>query len=405
MRRELRLYEGELFSGSSLESSRQRVAALGLFETVDVSQRPGSADNQIVVTVHVKERPTGTFQVDLGFSSIESYLLTAQVSADNFFGWGQTASLAAQIGPLRSAMQLSFADPHLLDTDWIVSLDYLRQDLDYYGFIRRSNGGDLSIGYHLTQELMLHLGYALEQVDVEPGRSSSLGGSDVLLGNRFQSGLTSALRLTVNWDQRDNRLLPTAGNYQSVSLQYSPEWLGASFQFLRLDANTRWYVPLFWGIVFKAQGSLGYIYSLKGQLSLNELFHNPPGSNTLRGYSLRSGPSVLVGAGRSPDQPAVLVPVGGNKQLLFNFDLDFPIAETAGLRGVVFYDAGNIWGASENFFGFRPSVGPLNLLHSVGFGLRWFSPIGPLRFEGAIPLTRRPGDAPFLFELSIGHSF
>ncbi|HEY3450392.1 MAG TPA: outer membrane protein assembly factor BamA [Myxococcales bacterium] len=405
IRRELRIYEGEPFSGSSLESSRQRVTALGLFETVDVSQRRGSADNQIVVTVNVKEKPTGTFEVDLGFSSIESFLLTAQVSENNLFGWGQTGSLAAQISSLRSLVQLSFVDPYFFDTNWIFSFDYFRQDLDYYGFIRRSNGGDLTFGYHLMPDLMLHLGYAIEQVGVEPGRPSSLGGSDVLLANRFRNGVTSSLRLTLNWDQRDNRLFPTAGNYQSLSLEYSPEWLGASFQFLRVNANTRWYFPLFWGIVFKAQGSLGYIHSLKGSLPISELFFYPRSSNTLHGYPLRFGPSVLWGGSRIPDQPLIPVPVGGNKQLLFNFELEFPIFEKVGIRGVVFYDAGNVWSQAENFFGPRAYVGPLNLLHSVGLGFRWFSPIGPLRFEWGIPLTRRPGDEPFLFEFAIGHCF
>ncbi|MGC4114203.1 MAG: outer membrane protein assembly factor BamA [Myxococcales bacterium] len=405
IRREMRVFEGELFSGTGLRNSRQRVTALGFFETVDIAQRRGSADNQIVVTVNVKEKPTGTFQVGLGFSSIESFLLTAQVSQNNLFGWGQTASLAAQISSLRSLVQLSFIDPYFFDTNWIFSFDYFRQDLDYYGFIRRSNGGDITFGYHLTPELMLHLGYAIEQVEVEPGRSSSLGGTDVLLANRFQNGLTSSLRLTLNWDQRDNRLFPTSGNYQSASLEYSPEWLGASFQFLRVNANSRWYFPLFWGIVFKAQGTLGYIYSLKGQLPISELFF-AGGINTLRGYSLRSvSPSTPVGAERSPDSPTTTFLVGGNKQLLFNFEIEFPIFEKVGIRGVVFYDAGNVWGVNENWFGGQPYVGPLNMLHSVGVGFRWFSPIGPLRFEWGIPLTKRPGDEDYLFEFTIGNFF
>ena len=409
IRREMRVYEGELFSGSGLRNSRQRVTALGFFETVDISQRRGSADNQMVVTVTVKEKPTGTFQVGLGFSSIESFLLTAQISQNNLFGWGQTASLAAQISSLRSLIQVSFIDPYFLDTNWIFSFDYFRQDLDYYGFIRSSNGGDVTWGYHLTPDLMLHLGYAIEAVQTQAGRSLGTG-NDILLRNRFASGLSSALRLTLNWDQRDNRLFPTSGNYQSVTVEHSPSWLGADerFQFTRVNANTRWYFPLFWGLVFKAQGSVGYIHGDgprgSSDIPISELYF-AGGINTLRGYALRSvAPSELVMT-RTPEGTTVPFLLGGNKQLLFNFEIEFPIFEKVGIRGVVFYDAGNVYAVDENWFSSKASYGPLGLLHSVGLGFRWFSPIGPLRFEWGIPLTKRPGDQDTLFEFTIGNFF
>jgi outer membrane protein insertion porin family len=97
--------------------------------------------------------------------------------------------------------------------------------------------------------------------------------------------------------------------------------------------------------------------------------------------------------------------LAGNKQLLFNFELVFPILDRVGLRGVVFYDAGNFWTRSQDFFASQPPAGPLNLVHSVGLGVRWFSPIGPVRLEWGLPLTRQPGDEPFLFQLSVGASF
>jgi outer membrane protein insertion porin family len=402
IRRELRVFEGELFSGTGLRLSRQRVTALGFFESVDVTHKRGSSDKTVVVTVTVKEKATGTFQVGLGFSSIESFLLTAQVSQNNLFGWGPTASLSLQLSSLRSLVQLSYVDPYFLDTNWILSFDYFRQELDYFGFIRRSNGGDLSFGYHLTPDLMVHAGYAIELVDVLPGRTL---GSEVLLANRFRSGLTSALRLTMNYDRRDNRLFPTAGNYQSLSIEYSPEWLGASFLFTRYLANSRWYVPLPLGLVFKAQGNLGYIAG--SNIPISELFF-AGGINTLRGYVLRSvAPTVRVGNERAPDAALSDFAIGGNKQLLFNFELEFPIFEKVGIRGVVFYDAGNVFSDSENFFQSHPTGVslPLGLFHSFGFGFRWFSPIGPLRFEWGIPLTRRPTDDSVLFEFTIGNFF
>ncbi len=402
IRRELGIFEGDPFDAGSLEASRRRVAALGLFARVDASARRGSADNQVVVIVHVVERPTGTVETTLDLSSLESFLLTTQVSQSNLFGRGQTASLAVELGSLRTALQLSFVDPHLFDSDWLGSLHYSHQDLDY-GLLWRSNAGDLTFGYHLTPELTLQVGYGIQVEEIERGGSSSETG--ILLASRGRNGLSSSLLLTLTWDQRDNRLFPTAGNYQSVSLEYSPEWLGASFRYLRFDANTRWYFPLFWRIVFAAQGSLGYINDLDDHLPINKLFFPPSGSHTVHDYPLHHEPTVFVGGSESPDSRVVAIALAGNKQLLFNFELVFPILDWFGLRGVVFYDAGNFWSKAQDFFASQPHAGPLNLVHSVGLGVRWFSPIGPLRIEWGIPLTRLPGEDPFLFELAFGSYF
>jgi len=401
IRREMRVYEGELFSGSGLRQSRQRVNALGFFETVDVTYKKGEAENTVVVNVTVKEKPTGTFQVGLGFSSVENFLLTAQVSQNNLFGWGQTGSLSAQISKLRSLVQVSYLDPYFLDTNWIFSFNYFRQELDYYGFTRGSNGGDLTWGYHLTEDLMLHAGYNIEYVTVDPSRSGDLG--DIQLANRFRDGLTSSLRLTLNYDKRNNRLFPSEGHYQSVSVEHSPEWLGATTIFTRYQANSRYYHQLPWGFVLKAQGTLGFIDG--EDIPISELYFLG-GINTVRGYTLRSiAPTVQVGDENSPDSPLRNFYVGGNKQLFFNLEVEFPIFEKVGVRGVVFYDAGNVFAENEGFFQPAGEKLPLGLRHSVGFGFRWFSPIGPLRFEFGFPLTRRPQDDSYLFEFTIGNFF
>jgi outer membrane protein insertion porin family len=116
IRRELRIYEGERFSGTGLRHSRQRVNALGFFETVEVTTRRGSAEDQVIATVEVKERPTGTFQVGAGFSSYENFILTGQISQQNFFGWGQTLSLQIQWSSVRQLGQIQFVEPYFLDT-------------------------------------------------------------------------------------------------------------------------------------------------------------------------------------------------------------------------------------------------------------------------------------------------
>ncbi len=402
IRRELRIYEGELFSGSGLRLSRQRVTALGFFETVDITYKRGSSDNTMVMTVSVKEKPTGTFQVGFGFSSIENFIFTAQVSQNNLLGWGQTASLSAQISSLRSLIQLSFIDPYFLDTRTIFSFNYYRQELDYFGFIRRSNGGDINFGYQFVDDVSASIGYSLEAIEVAPGSFGGTG-SEILLANRFRNGLTSAVRLTGTWDRRDNRLFPSSGFYQQLSLEHSPSWLGATFLFTRYTANSRWYYPLPFGLVAKAQGVFGYIQG--ENLPISELYF-AGGINTIRGYILRSiAPSVRIGQNKNPSAQLTEFFVGGNKQVVFNLELEFPIFEKVGIRGVVFYDMGNVYAEDETLF--RPKRGdlPLGMFHSPGFGFRWFSPIGPLRFEWGFPLVRRATDDAYQFQFTIGNFF
>jgi outer membrane protein insertion porin family len=403
IRRELRVYEGDLYSGTGVRRSRDRVQALGFFETVEVTQKQGTAEDSIILQVEVKEKATGTFQVGLGFSNVENFIFTAQVSQNNFLGWGQSVSASAQISGLRSLIQLSFYDPYFLDTNYLLSADFFRVQADYEGFVRNSTGGSVSIGYQFVDDLLGTIGYSREYVEVQAGQNVGT----VLLANQFQSGMTSSARLSLTFDRRDNRLFPSRGFVHYGSVEFAPSLLGGDFLFTRYSAYSRLYFPLPLGFVFKTNATVGYIQELDANrpLPISELYY-VGGINTVRGYFLRSlSPTLLVPKSASPDAAVTEFRVGGNKQLILNLELEFPILEKAGIRGVLFYDAGNAFARNEGFFQDRQNDLPLGLFHSVGFGFRWFSPIGPLRFEWGIPLTRRPEDEPMLFEFTIGNFF
>ena len=403
IRRELRIYEGDLFSGTNIRRSKERVTALGFFETVEVAHKPGSDDGHVVVTVEVKEKATGTFQLGFGFSNVESFIFTAQVSQNNFLGWGQTVSLSAQISGLRSLFQASYFDPYFLDTNYILSADLFRTETDFPQFIRRSLGGNLNLGYHVTEDIMVNGGYGLEQVNVEQGSS----GGALPLADQFTSGLTSSVRISATWDRRDNRLFPSRGFMHFASAELAPPFLGGNLNFIRYTAYSRFYVPLpFLGLIFKTNATIGYIQQLgEKRLPISELYYLG-GINTVRGYFLRSiSPSVLAPLCADPACAPGQAFVGGDKQLILNVELEAPVFEKVGLRGVVFYDSGNAYGSDEQFFQPKLSNLPFGVYHSVGFGFRWFSPIGPLRFEWGLPLDRQPTEDPLVFEFTIGNFF
>ncbi len=417
IRRELRIYEGDLFSGTALQRSKQRVTALGFFEAdprtglVQISTRRGSADDLIVGVVEVKERPTGTFQVGAGFSSVENFIATAQVSQSNFFGWGQSASLSAQLSSLRQLLQLQFVEPYFLDTLWTFAFDFFRTEADYGTFIRDSTGGSLTFGHPLPfiedDQIRGFATYTLEDVGVTFG-SSQASQRQVQGLQLFEDGVTSSVRLSLNWDTRNNRLFPSRGFMQSGSVELAPSWLGSQIEFTRWTGISRWYFELPLRLVFKTQGTVGYITSPAGNVPISERYFLG-GINSVRGYTLRSiSPTLDVpGVVTDPSSSLIGFNTGGTKQLIVNNELEVPLLDAVGIRGVLFYDVGNTWPVDEPIFG---DAGvernlPLGLFHSVGFGFRWFSPIGPLRFEWGIPLTPRPEDEGILFEFTIGNSF
>ena len=415
VRRELRVYEGALFSASGMRRSKERVTALGFFETVEMNFKPGSDDTHVVITVEVKEKSTGSFQVGFGFSSVENFIFTAQVTQNNFLGWGTTVSLSAQLSSIRQLVQLSYYDPYFLDSDWLFSFDVYRTQIDQFDFTRQAVGASASIGYHIWEDLIGTVGYTREWVEASPGGTGTGPNAGVINTNRtplygrFRIGtqVTSAVRLTLAWDKRDNRLFPSKGFYQFASAEFAPEWLGGDLNYARYTLVSQFYFPLPFGSVFKTRVNFGYIANLDSTLPLpvSELYY-VGGINTIRGYTLNSiSPSVLVPACGRPDCITTVFLVGGNKDVIINFELEFPIVPKVGIKGVVFLDAGNSYGVNSPYFKDPQHSLPLGMFWGTGFGIRWFSPVGPLRFEWGFPLTPRPGDQPVLFEFTIGNSF
>ncbi len=427
IRRELRVYEGELTSASLRELSRRRVTALGYFESVDIKTRRGANDSLQILEVEVKERATGTFQIGAGFSSAENFIATAQISQENFLGRGQSVALSAQISSLRQLFQLRFTEPYFLDTRWSLTLNAFNTETQLRDFLRTAFGGELTLGHPITDEIRVFLTYTLEFVKSQG--SDGVSARSPAFAALNNTGRISSLRGTVTYDTRDNRLFPTKGMFHSASAELSANLFGASDSrtFQRYRVFSRYYHPLFWGFVGKVSLRGGFLKSNADLgLSPSEKFIMG-GINTIRGYlPFTIGPERRATRNDrgtdlyDPGSDTFVFVEGGNKEFLANVEVEFPIFEAVGIKGVLFLDAGNVFGEEENYFYIGDKVRepqidnpefdyldlPLGLFWSVGFGFRWFSPIGPLRFEWGIPLTRRPSDPTGpLFEFSIGNSF
>ncbi len=426
IRREMKISEGELYNQSDLEISRLRVNALGFFETVDISTTRGSSDEFIEVNIEVAERPTGTFQIGAGFSTFENFIAQAQISQNNLFGRGQTLTLQAQLSKLQQLFLLRFVEPYFLDTRWTFAFDLFRQNRAFASFSRNASGGSLTWGYPLSYEARAFVTYKLEEVGVS-GRTSLFGGNNGLasssVANLFRGGVTSSIRWALSYDSRNNRLFPTKGFNHQVFVEVADDFTASENIFLRYGGYARHYRPLIGPFVLKLNGEVGITVSrdpLGVPITERYLIG---GISDIRGFAQRSlGPRLLTGSPNDPQGPLNQITFGGNLQVIWNSEIEFPLFQKVGISGVVFFDAGNAFNLEERYcsggagssveisakydpcFDFPESITE-GLRTSVGFGFRWFSPIGPLRFEWGIPLDRQPQEQPLVFEFTIGNFF
>jgi outer membrane protein insertion porin family len=431
IRRELEVAEGEPFHETRLDKSKRRVTALGYFERVDISTEQGSAPDKMNVYIEVSERPTGTFQVGAGFSSVENFIVTMQIQQANLFGNGQSLSLQGQLSGLRRQIDLKFFEPYLLDSPFSANIDLYDQLRVYEDFSQRSIGGALTLGYPIIDpELSASITYTAEEDDVSTETQSTLLGTSTRvsvfrslpLANLFNDGFTSSIRPALTFDTRDNRLFPTSGIYLFASTELAHSGLGSENEFLRHRLLGRFYYPLGAGIVLKLNTEFGHVTSpsQEGVPIFARFFLG--GIFDVRGYAYRNvGPRV--GLTESTDPNSVPIPngavIGGNIQYFQNLELEIPIVEAVGLRGVVFTDAGNAWNLEQNYCkaggiairykAVSPCFNGLDSLTTLrtswGFGFRWFSPLGPLRFEWGFPFKPLPFEEPSVFEFTIGNFF
>ena len=432
IRREVQLVEGELYSQTQAETSRARIQALGYFERVEISEEEGSAPDRIVVNIEVAERATGTFQIGAGFSSLESFILTGQVQQQNLFGNGQSLSLQLQLSGIRQLAQLQFIEPYFFGTEWTFGLDLFKTVRQFSFFTRDSTGGSLTFGHPIFDyRLRLYAQYRADYVQIGNATAGLFGNvpsgqvlnllPELPLPNLFRAGLTSSITLTLTWDGRNNRLFPTEGFYASWSTEIADEYIGSANTYIRHNFDARVYYPIFDTVVFRARGVWGLVTSrMPDGVPIYERFFLG-GIFTVRGFPLNSlGPRISIPRVLDPNAipRAGGEPIGGNMQLFYNLEIEFPIVQEVGIRGVVFTDGGNAWNLNDQLCNAAPAAGgtsandpctvnPLDLRTSWGFGIRWISPLGPLRFEWGIPFQRNPAlqEQEIDFQFTIGNFF
>jgi outer membrane protein insertion porin family len=431
IRREFRLDEGDVYSKQAIKRSYERIYNLNFFETVDIVPERRLQEPILDLNVKVKEKLTGTLSVGGGYSSVDGLIGIAEITQGNLGGRGQLLKLKLQWGGTHNTLVASFLEPYLFDKPVWGKVDVYNQTQEYDGYTLDTKGAALGIGKTFSEYVTGSVRYSWDKSSVTELTKQPEAGSQLKnqIDNYGMTLTTSAISTTLARDSRDYYLDPKTGSRNSFFAQYAGGLLGGDPSFVKYVGDTAWYFPLFWDTVFMVRGRIGYVGEFGDKpLPLSEHFF-VGGQGTVRGFKYGTvGPlepvytPVYVTDAEGKTIPEVSDQVltgynrlGGDKELIFNFEYTFPLVPAARLKGVVFYDIGSAFGrrpivrvdAEKNIITtyVNDPIRWKNLRHSVGWGFRWFSPIGPLRFEWGYIINQKPEDQDSQFEFSIGSLF
>ena len=388
VRRELKLAEGDLYGATSLKKSKQNLMNTGFFEEANISTKKGSADNKLNMNVDVKEKSTGQFSIGAGYSSLNGIMGQGSVQQSNYLGLGLKAIASVSFGTKAQMYNLGLTDPFFMDTKWTLGGDVYRTQYDYVDYTRRATGMDIKGGYTLSDTLSTLWVYKYEVKKIFNESPAIL--TDIQRGviTAPETDYTTS-SITANFTRNDTdyHLDPTKGMTNNLSLEFAG--LGGTTRFLRYLGDTRIFYPAFWGSVVSLNGAFGYIQALGKEIPIDEKFYLG-GINTIRGYYARTVCPVTssIIPGTSPlnfvtTLNQVNAFLGGDTEAYFNLEYVFPLIKDAGLKGVLFLDAGDSYNGLDKLMS--------RVQTSYGFGFRWLSPMGPLRIEYGIPINPRDG--------------
>ncbi len=385
IRREFRLKEGELFDSSKLKRSKQRINNLNFFEDVKIDTHRGLDPDLIDILTTVTEKPSGTFSIGAGFSSVENLIFTTSISQNNLFGNGQGLSLNAQLSSIRADFNLSFTEPRLFDSEILLGIDAFNRDQDFLSFDSQSTGGGIRLGRSVSEYDSVHFRYRFATVDV-----SGLAAADETEFFKNETRVTSRVAPTYVHDSRDNFLNPSTGWRHVVGFEFAG--LGGA-KFTKSVYEVTYYHPLIGKLVGAVHGRVNYGDGYGGEKLPGFERYFMGGPTSLRGFTIQDiGPKDSDGD-----------PVGGTQSLLVNLELQYPF--TKSFRGFVFYDRGNVYGNGTDLRTTAKNFDLGEMRSSLGVGVRFISPFGPLGFAYGFKLDKQTGEEAAQFHFTAGSAF
>ena len=466
IRREFDISEGDAYNRALTDRAERRLKNLDYFMTVKISPEPGSSADRVVLNVDLEEKSTGDFSISGGYSTADGFLSEVSISERNLLGRGWYGKAAVQYGQRTQGYSLSLVEPYLLGYRVALGLDFYQrkqQASSYVSYDSKTIGFSPRLGFQLREDLTLQVRYSISQQQITLPASLQncnndptslnyfptpayigVGGSTASLPGGTYTGpfagiggyncysdgeasvavkreliggavTTSALGYTLAYNTLDNNKSPTSGILASISQDYAG--VGGNVSYLKSITDAKLYTPIMDDIigVLHLQGGV-LVDTGKG---IRMLDHFQMGPNLVRGFAPSGiGPRDIT-AGTYQDA------LGGTHYWGASVEAQVPfwfMPKEIGLKGAIYADAGSVSGykgATSLVTGANCStalaaaqnqcltVGADDGLirTSIGAGIIWTSPFGPLRFDYAVPLTKSPYDRVQQFRFGGGTSF
>lgn len=383
IRREIRVDEQEAINSVAIKRSFQRLNNLNFFETVEILPNQVEED-KVDLEVKVKEKPTGSFSIGGGFSTLDQFTAIANISEGNLFGLGYLARIRGQLGIRRTLGVLTFRNPALFDGPTSFQVDGFSTETDFLTYEEKRTGGTIQFGRAFSEYIVGSITLVGEAIEI----SNPSSDAPTFILRQVGDQSTTGFRASLFRDTRDNFQDPRSGSRSGVRLGFGTEAFGGTNNFYRVSLDGLKYVPLpIWDLRMAFRGRFGIAEGYGGDSTpLTELFF-VGGINTVRGFKFgRAGPVTTSGTLE-----------GGNKQIILNAELIFPVLPDAKLNGVIFFDYGKGFAEDTDL--------SLDLRPASGLEVRWISPFGPLRAAWGLNLDPKSNEQETVFEFSVGNVF
>jgi outer membrane protein insertion porin family len=441
IRREFDVAEGDPYNRALINRAERRLRNLTYFKEVRITTEPGSSPDRVIINVRVEEQATGEFSVAGGYSTADGFLGEVSVGERNLLGLGLYAKASVQYGQYSSGYSLSFVEPYFLGYRLALGVDIyskIQKATNFISYDSRTTGGSVRLGFALREDLALQLRYAIYKQDVtlpialndcvlspnaiinggtgvNPAAEAALpdggcyanGEASLAVRRELAAGsvLTSLVGYDLTYNTLDNNRNPTSGLVGILRQDFAG--VGGDVQYIRTTGDLRTYYEPIQDVIGFLRLQAGYIYGW-GSNGLRMLDHFQMGANLVRGFAPAGiGPRDTT-TGTFGDALGGSIYWGATIE--FQTPFFFAPKET-GIKFAVFADAGSLW----NYVGpttfpatgesITPTSNNMFVNTSVGVGLLWASPFGPLRFDLAYPVTKQSFDRVQYFRFSGGTAF
>ncbi|WP_136617816.1 MULTISPECIES: outer membrane protein assembly factor BamA [Mesorhizobium] len=413
IRREFDVSEGDAFNQVLIQRAKKRLENLNYFDKVDISTVPGSQPDQVVLVVDVVEKSTGEFSVGAGYSTggdTAGPSVEGSITERNFLGRGQFIKLSAGGGKNSRDYSLSFTEPYFLGRRIAAGFDIYKQTRTYDNYDSDTLGATVRFGLPITNSITTQLAYNISQEKYKLDDGCVTGGvydplkcdvsAAILDGIEQSPWIKSSVSLGLVYNTIDDMKNPHEGIYANTTVEVAG--LGGDAKFVKVTGRGSIYQTLSeqYDLVGLVSAGAGHVegYGSDGDLRVFDHFQST--DRMIRGFAYGGiGP---VASGTSGDH------LGGTTYFNASAEAQFPlpvIPESFGLRGAVFADAATLYGSKVATGLVNPDSTGMKLRASVGLGLMWASPFGPIRIDYAIPVKKEASDDVQEFNFGISTRF